>query len=823
MNPRRSVPDRLLALSAFTGLLCLLVALGSPFWSRPTPSTLAQGEDFRWGVPVSVDDDASAASQRDAAVVSSSDGSLHALWVDGRVSPGDAIYAARLLPGAERWSTNLRVWHAPAGASIGRTAIAVDGLGQVHAAWEMAVGGDSDIAHALLPAGSRAWTAPHKVNDDGGHAAQAAPAMAVDPYGTAHLVWEDYRRGGADLYYTARVSSGEWIPNQAFDHPPGGDQRRPALAVAPDGWLYAAWLDGRNGGTDVYASRLPPGGHVWWPNSRLSTLSTADASRGPAVASDALNRTHAIWIDAKGSLQLAILPGRQDFWQPARTLYRPDRGQPLEVSVAAGPGGRSFAAWRESREDEEGSRIYAAQIPDAGLLVPSRVDGSRTVSHGAAPLTAIDAMSRFHVIWQGRRRDDPSALLHAAVSVDPPNYQPESVSGRLSYHPRRFNCGFDGYAIRDCEGVERAFVISRGLDLEPFMGSPVEVSGFRVADSPCGYLVATAVRFTSSSCPRSDAVVSGQLSFLDRPIEGAQVQVGDRMAYTGPSGRFYLDGLPTGAQEITATAGCALTASLGKVDLRRGLNRLPPGRLQPGDIVADCKVGLSDVVRVAGQLKSDPPFDPACSDLDGDGRMSLADLAIVAAGYGAACPSPWIAEAASGDLLQSPPESRSADDPPGPELRLRSASQARPIQAWSLRIRFEPGSLGPQDLESARSGRQVLQWDDGLGATFRLEDALKADSIHIAGARLGLLADLDGRLGSAAKPAGIMEEAVPRELRLGRLMLAAPDSASHRLWLDELVLFDASGRRIQGQVLVDDRPLPATPPGQRLNLPWLAR
>jgi hypothetical protein len=808
--PRPS-PTRLAGLAVIAGLILVLALIGPRIRRLQVRALPAAAEDLRWGVPVSVDDDASAASQRDASVISASDGSLHALWVDSRVAPGDALYYARLLPGAERWSANLRVWHAPAGASIGQTAIALDGLTQVHAAWELAQGGDADIAHALLPAGSRAWSSPHIVNDDAGHATQARPAMAVDPYGTAHLVWEDYRKGGADLYYAARVSSGEWIPNQAFDHPTAGDQRRPALAMAPDGWLYAAWLDGRNGGTDVYASRLPPGGHVWWPNSRLSARSTVDASRGPRLASDALNRVHALWIEAAGSLQLALLPGRQDFWQGARPIYSPERGRLLEASVAAGPGGRSFVAWRESREDEEGSRIYAAQIPDAGQLAPSRVDGSRIVTHGAAPLAAIDALSRFHVIWQGRRRDDPSALVHASVSMDPPSYLPELVSGRLSYFPRRFNCGFDGYVVRDCEGAERAFIISRGLDLEPFLGSPVEVGGYRVADTPCGYLVATSVRFTSTSCPRSDAILSGQLSLLEKPVEGARVHVGDRFAFTGPSGRFYLDGLTPASQTITATAGCALTASLGEVELRRGLNRLPPGQLEIGDIVPDCKVGLSDVVRVAGQLKSEPPFDPECADLDGDGRMSLADLAIVAARYGESCPTAWAPTPVPSGLPGATSKAWSEDDAPGLPIRL-IASADTPIQAWTLRLHVEPGSVFAGDLDPDRPGRQVVVVDDAIGPVYVVENLAGPDEIRLSGARLG----------RSLSPATSAAMASPG-LFLGRLMLMDRSDGRFEASVEALDVYDADGRRIESRLLLDGRALSGAPAHLRLNLPWIGR
>ena len=61
-----------------------------------------------------------------------------------------------------------------------------------------------------------------------------------------------------------------------------------------------------------------------------------------------------------------------------------------------------------------------------------------------------------------------------------------------------------------------------------------------------------------------------------------------------------------------------------------------PARAILGDINGDGKVDMKDVGIVAkafGATPSNPRWDPA-ADLDGDGRIDMKDIAIVAANFG---------------------------------------------------------------------------------------------------------------------------------------------------------------------------------------------
>ncbi|MFG0316840.1 MAG: hypothetical protein ACF8XB_06180, partial [Planctomycetota bacterium JB042] len=71
------------------------------------------------------------------------------------------------------------------------------------------------------------------------------------------------------------LSSPTLLPGDAVVRPAAGDQREPALAVGPDGVAHRAWTDGRavrtgtlsidQTGSDVYASRVGPGGSLLDP------------------------------------------------------------------------------------------------------------------------------------------------------------------------------------------------------------------------------------------------------------------------------------------------------------------------------------------------------------------------------------------------------------------------------------------------------------------------------------------------------------------------------------------------------------------------------
>lgn len=678
-------------LSTGAGLPCCLapfaalvlgLAWGLSPLAPPAPGAAAS-EPPRWSHPAPIDPDPAGAAQGEAALALDSRGGLHALWVDQRLDPtGNALFYARRSPGESAWSALGRVAGGEPGVARSHPGLAIDALGGLHAVWAETRAGDSEIRHSQRLPGARGWSAPVRVNDDPPGAEQSAPAIAADGQGNVHLVWEDARGPRRAIFHARRDPGGAWSRNQAVHATATGDQREPTITAVKTGDLFAAWRDTRSGASAIHASRLPPSGDVWWPDARLDTPVAGQLHRSPALAADSRARLHALWIEETGRrLYAARLDTLDAFWQPARPVYRAARGHPLELGLAGGPGGQVLAAWSESRPGT--ARLYAALLHEEGELSPERVDGSAPIGDSRAPIAAIDRLARGQIIWQGREREGPPRILHAQGPLPRPDYPLQRQQGWLQYRPSWFGCSGDGFVTIMCDGSPGPFIQADGVDLIPFLGAYVEVTGFTIEDTACAQLSAFRVAFAPSPCPRQTSAVTGRLlDAAGAPIEGARVELAGMVLPTGSSGRYFFDGLTPGStQQLTATLACALPARSGALRLSGGLNQLPAGTLVAGEVIEDGVIDLADLVRVADQYKSPPPYFPACSDLDGDGRVGFPELALIRAHYGLRGPTPWQGPAAA-------PAAGGSGAAPG----AAAAAIADPL--WSAALRRAFGARG---------------------------------------------------------------------------------------------------------------------------------
>lgn len=126
-------------------------------------------------------------------------------------------------------------------------------------------------------------------------------------------------------------------PKRITDGAVGSDDSYPELAVGPDGFVYATWLDARDdvlrASTCAYVTHSADGGVTWAPNARLSTVAS-DFGATPTIASPNIGdyvglapgtlRMHAAWPDTRDgtidvySSSFAVFSGFQ-LCTPAQT------------------------------------------------------------------------------------------------------------------------------------------------------------------------------------------------------------------------------------------------------------------------------------------------------------------------------------------------------------------------------------------------------------------------------------------------------------------------------------------------------------------------
>lgn len=205
------------------------------------------------------------------AIAASAQGDVYVVWVDSRNTGGD-IYFNRSDNGGMSWriATKLDTGDVIPADGTGTTdsmhpVIAADGK-HVYVAWaDHRNGTNKDIYVNYSPTGGASWL-PEDIRldtDNPGFFNSIKPSIAVSK-AKAHVVWQDNRYEGYDVYYRA-LDAGKPVGEEEFRVDRGdieghNNSENPVIAVGRDGRIAVAWEDyrgeaetGRNNGyTDLY-------------------------------------------------------------------------------------------------------------------------------------------------------------------------------------------------------------------------------------------------------------------------------------------------------------------------------------------------------------------------------------------------------------------------------------------------------------------------------------------------------------------------------------------------------------------------------------------
>lgn len=765
--------------------------------STVAPPDAAHGamQSVIWSGPERLGTDRLAVTVSGPVVCAEPPGQLHAAWVESVGGAGVDLRYARRDAGSAVWAASIRV--APiTGAERSWPGIAVDSAGRVHVVWLEQSGAGPTLRHASKGPAAGVFGPDRRLTDSGARPMPYPPGVAADRVGNVHVVWSDARRGDPDILHRRRDGAGVWSEVVRVHSEVRGDQIEPALTDTPSGELVAVWRDTRDGSSHIQAARLPQFGDVWWPDARLSAVPLMHHM--PAVASDGDGVVTAVWLaeDESGQAlrwaRLASGDPERPYWEPDRESYRSTRGHVLDLAVSAGAGGVVLVAWSESRP--EGARIYVAPLTADGALAEARIDGIRALVDGRSPAAAIDGLGRASVLWRGTSRGGVTEPFSVGAVFQRPPGEPHVGQGWLQYVAREPSCGTDGYVLASCDGQANAFLWPSPALSPSLLGSYVAVQGGFVSEGPCPHVEVTRAVLQTSPCPRESGSITGLVMAGGSPLEEARVSVDRQTAVTGPSGRFFLDRVTAGKREVTATTQCALVAAKPDVVVPRGfLATLPDVDLVRGDVVRDGTVDLHDLVRVAGAHKAPPPQLPTCVDLDGDGLVSISDLAIVAAAYGRSAPTSW-----AEDDARAGPTTRARPGRSGLRVEIEGAQALR---GWRL-------VLGPTNVPSQsrwRAAGTVPFEEESLpGGALAVENAVAFDpprvilAAIVPGPSIGLWGD------------GVLA-------RMDQTWLEQAGSAGWRL--EEAMLVDDAGRWSPGALRLEG----GAPRGPVAWLPLLRR
>jgi hypothetical protein len=118
-------------------------------------------------------------------------------------------------------------------------------------------------------------------------------AIAVDPSGNLHVVWQDNTPGNHEIYYKRSTDGGAtWSASQRLTWTTGGSLE-PIIAVDSSANLHVVWYDETPGKTEVYYKQSTDGGATWSTSQRLTW--TSGKSDGPAITVDSSGHLHLVW------------------------------------------------------------------------------------------------------------------------------------------------------------------------------------------------------------------------------------------------------------------------------------------------------------------------------------------------------------------------------------------------------------------------------------------------------------------------------------------------------------------------------------------------
>lgn len=394
-----------------------------------------------------VNTDAMMASQGDPTIVVDSDGTIYAVWQDGRHDTSDVYFAKSTDRGSTWTDPNVKVNTDTGTALQFSPDIAVDDDGNIYAAWEDTRDGDRNIYFGKSTDGGATWTDPNvRVNSDAGTANQEGAAIAVDSAGNIYVAWDDNRNGDYDIYFAKSTDGGAtWTdPNIRLNSDEGATtQAKPILDVSPSDTIYAAWTDMRNGNSDVYLTYSADGGSTWLDSDRKinSDVGTTDQS-SPALDFDSSGTIYAAWTDKRNGdsdIYFAKSMNGGTTWTNPNLKINSDLGtkDQFQPTITVDDNGAIYAAWQDDRNNEYD--IYFCSSVNGGTTWSDPNIRANDDSSGyaqASPSIALDSSGdTLYLVWEDARDYETTNYDIFITSLDAETHvqnDPPTISNKAS-------------------------------------------------------------------------------------------------------------------------------------------------------------------------------------------------------------------------------------------------------------------------------------------------------------------------------------------------------------------------------------------------------
>jgi hypothetical protein len=302
--------------------------------------------------------------------------------------------------------------------------------------WDFRAGAsNSDIyAQRVLSTGTPAWTAngvPVCVAPNN----QEYPVLVSDGASGAIVVWTDYRTGAGDIYAQRLNASGlpEWTADGTVICSAAGTQNSVAAVSDLAGGMVAAWVDTRNGNSDIYAQRINASGVVQWTADGIPVCTQGSTQIEPAGVTDGLGGMIVGWRDTRYSNDIfcrRVTPTGSAAWIADGIAVCTANNNQLTPHLCTDGAGGAIIVWYDNRisssydifaqrifrqDDNAPSRPVLVAPPDGGLVGTTTplLDWADSVGATAYRVEVDDT-------WFRNPEVDVTGLAVSAYSVSAP-------------------------------------------------------------------------------------------------------------------------------------------------------------------------------------------------------------------------------------------------------------------------------------------------------------------------------------------------------------------------------------------------------------------
>ena len=217
-------------------------------------------------------------------------GALHVVWHDGSTGNYE-IYYRKSLDEGMTWGTTQRLTWTTGDSLVPK--IAADSAGGIHVVWQDDTPITNDIYYRGSTDGGSTWSAVKRMTMTSGES--YAPAIAVDPDNTIHVVWYDHTPGDPEIYYAKSEDGGPtWSAARRLTWT-SDYSRAPAIAAQSAKDLHLVWSNNASGNDEVFYRKSQDGGSTWSAAQRLTY--TSGGSYGSDLTVDSGGNICAVWYD----------------------------------------------------------------------------------------------------------------------------------------------------------------------------------------------------------------------------------------------------------------------------------------------------------------------------------------------------------------------------------------------------------------------------------------------------------------------------------------------------------------------------------------------